>query len=670
MKLYIAEKPSLGRAVADALPKPHRKADGCIYAANGDVVSWCIGHLLTQVDPEAYDPIFKQWKFEHLPIIPEQWKLKSVAKTSKQLSILKKLIKQATQLVHVGDPDREGQLLVDEVIHFSGVKGNKLKQVERCLISDLTVNAVKRSLQQLRSNQDFIPLSTSALARTRADWLYGLNLTRTYTLLAQKSGYKGVISVGRVQTPLLGLVARRDKEIAKFVSKPFYEVLAHCVVNNSGQGASSFSAKWQPSEACAAYQDSEGRVLVKALAENVAARITNQPATVKSFSNKNKKQIAPLPYNLSGLQIDAAKRFGYSAQQVLDSAQALYERHKLITYPRSDSRYLPRNHHSQAKQVAQAIASNDVSLKKAVNDADLLIKGRAWNDSKVDAHHAIIPTDTTKSMNTLDQVSKNIYQLIARQYICQFYGDYCYAECIAEIEINQGLFVSKAKSKQSDGWKILFPQKETESFLPTMKKGQVLHCERGEVIDKNTQPPAYFSDATLLAAMSNIARFVKDPELKKVLKETDGLGTEATRAGIIELLFKRQFLQRIGKTIQATEVGSKLIESLPDSLTLPDMTALWEMQLNAISQKDQSYQGFVFPLQEQLRNIVQKAIADGPQALVNLPASTGGFKKTFKKKRAFTNKAATTANRSTTAKRSTAAKGATKATPRKRATTK
>lgn len=636
MKLYIAEKPSLGRAVADALPKPHRKADGCIYAGNGDVVSWCIGHLLTQVDPEAYDPSFKQWKFEHLPIIPEQWKLKSVAQTSKQLGILKKLIKQADQLVHVGDPDREGQLLVDEVIHFSGVKGKKLQQVERCLISDLTVNAVKRSLQQLRSNQDFIPLSTSALARTRADWLYGLNLTRAYTLLAQKSGYKGVISVGRVQTPLLGIVARRDKEIEKFVSKPFYQVLAHCqVINKSNVGKEdpNFTAKWQPSEACAPYQDSEGRVLVKALAENVAARITNQPAIVISFINKNKKQIAPLPYNLSGLQIDAAKRFGYSAQQVLDAAQALYERHKLITYPRSDSRYLPRNHHQQAKYVAQAIANNEPVMQQAVLNADLSIKGRAWNDSKVDAHHAIIPTDTNKSTSSLDLLSKNIYQLIARQYLCQFYEDYCYAECIAEIEINKGLFISKAKSKQSDGWKILFPQKEAESFLPTLIKGQILDCYRGEVIDKNTQPPAYFTDATLLAAMSNIARFVQDPDLKKVLKETDGLGTEATRAGIIELLFKRQFLQRIGKTIQATEVGRKLIESLPDSLTLPDMTALWEMQLNAISHKEQSYQGFVFPLQEQLGHIIKKAIADGPQALVNLPASPTGFKKSFAKRK-------------------------------------
>jgi DNA topoisomerase-3 len=631
MKLYIAEKPSLARAIADALPKPHRKADGCIYVGNGDVVSWCIGHLLTQVDPEAYDPEYKKWKFEHLPIIPENWKLKSTPRTSKQLSILKKLIKQADNLVHVGDPDREGQLLVDEVIHFSGVKGNKLKQVERCLVSDLTVNAVKRSLQQLRSNQEFIALSTSALARTRADWLYGLNLTRVYTLQAQKSGYQGVISVGRVQTPLLGLVARRDKEIEVFVSKPFYEVEAH-LTTLEPENVASFTAKWKPSEACEKYQDHEGRVLVKKLAENVAQRISQQAAVVKSFTAKNKKQVAPLPYNLSALQIDAAKRFSYTALEVLDICQALYEKYKLITYPRSDSRYLPKNHLSQAGSVTRAIANNQPGLKKAVSDASLSLQSRAWNDKKVDAHHAIIPTDKHQSLTTLDTASQNIYALIARQYLCQFYGDYHYGECVAEIEINNGLFISKAKAKISDGWKVLFDKQEKDSYLPALSKGQKLFCNKGEVIEKNTQPPAYFTDATLLAAMSNIARYVKDSELKGVLKETDGLGTEATRAGIIELLFKRLFLQRTGKLIKATETGRKLIESLPEMLTLPDMTAQWEMELNAISQKEQSYQGFVVPLQNQLKSIIQKAIADGPRALANLPSSGNVFKKSYRKK--------------------------------------
>ncbi|AGH81377.1 DNA topoisomerase III [Psychromonas sp. CNPT3] len=637
MKLYIAEKPSLGRAIAQALPKPHRKAEGCIHVGNGDIVSWCIGHLLTQVDPEDYQEAFKKWKFEHLPIIPEQWKLKSVARTRKQLSVLKKLIKQADQLIHVGDPDREGQLLVDEVIHFSGVRAAKLKQVQRCLISDLTLNAVKRSLQSLRSNQEFIALSTSALARTRADWLYGLNLTRVYTLQAQKSGYKGVISVGRVQTPLLGLVVRRDLEIERFVSKPFYEVEAH--LEGSQQNALAlFTAKWKPSAACQQYQDAEGRVIVKGLAENVAQRITGQDAIVKEFSAKNKKQTPPLPYNLSGLQIDAAKRYHYSAQQVLDVCQTLYERYQLITYPRSDSRYLPNNHHQQAPSIARAITHNTSTLSAAVAGADLSIKGRAWNDAKVDAHHAIIPTDSHKSLSSLDQMSQNIYYLIARQYLCQFYPDHTYAQCVAEIEINKGLFVSKAKAKLEDGWKVLFNTQEKDTFLPNLSKGQRLFCNKGQVIEKNTQAPQHFNDATLLAAMSKISRYVKDKGLKGILKDTDGLGTEATRAGIIELLFKRQFLKRVGKTIEASEVGRKLIESLPELLTLPDMTAQWEMQLNAISLKKQSYNGFIVPLEKQLKIIIDKAIKDGPQALSQLPSTGGTFKKTYRKKRGVANK--------------------------------
>ena len=628
MKLYIAEKPSLARALADALPKPHKKADGCIHVGNGDVVSWCIGHLLTQVDPEDYDQQYKKWKFEHLPIIPEQWKLKSNPRTSKQLSILKKLIKQADKLVHVGDPDREGQLLVDEVIHFSGVKGDKLKQVQRCLISDLTTNAVKRSLKELRSNQEFIALSTSALARTRADWLYGLNLTRVYTLQAQKSGYQGVISVGRVQTPLLGLVAKRDQQIEAFISKPFYEVQAHLSTATN----ETFTAKWKPSKACEKQQDEASRILSKALAENVASRINQQNAVVKSFISKNKKQPAPLPYNLSALQIDAAKRFSYSAQQVLDICQKLYESYKLITYPRSDSRYLPRNHFKQASSVCQAIAKNDKNLTKAVNNADLSIKSRAWNDKKVDAHHAIIPTDIHKSLTTLDKASQNVYMLIARQYLAQFYPDYLYSESVAEIEINNGLFICKAKCKQQDGWKVLFDSQDKASFLPQLKTGDKLFCNKGEVVEKNTQPPEFFNDATLLAAMSNIGRYLKDENLKKIIKETDGLGTEATRAGIIELLFKRQFLQRTGKQIKATEIGRKLIQSLPEILTLPDMTAQWEMQLNAISHKQQNYQGFVLPLQTQLTAIIEKAISDGPQALSNLPAAVNHFKKSYRKK--------------------------------------
>ena len=213
MKLYIAEKPSLGRAIAAALPKPHKKQQGYIEVGNGDVVTWCIGHLLEQADPEAYDPSYAKWQLEHLPIIPQQWQLKAKAKTRSQLTVLRKLVRQATQLVHAGDPDREGQLLVDEVINHLKVSAAKKSQTQRLLVSDLNLAAVKKSLSSLRSNQEFVALSISALARSRADWLYGINLTRAYSILGQKSGFHGVLSVGRVQTPVLALVVNRDREI-------------------------------------------------------------------------------------------------------------------------------------------------------------------------------------------------------------------------------------------------------------------------------------------------------------------------------------------------------------------------------------------------------------------------------------------------------------------------
>ncbi|MCS6206280.1 DNA topoisomerase III [Shewanella baltica] len=647
MILYIAEKPSLGRAIADVLPKPHKKGDGFIEAANGDCVSWCVGHLLEQAEPDAYNPEFKSWKFEHLPIVPDKWQLKPKAATRSQLTVLKRLVKQANTLVNAGDPDREGQLLVDEVIAYLGVRGDKLHQTQRLLISDLNPQAVKRALTQLRSNREFIPLSTSALARSRADWLYGMNMTRAYTIQGKKVGYQGVLSVGRVQTPLLGLVVRRDEEIANFQSKPFYEVLAHLATEKQ----EAFSAKWQPSEACQPYMDEEGRVLARGLAQNVVSRISDKPALVTQLVAKDKKQNPPLPYSLSALQIDAAKRFGMSAKDVLDTCQSLYERHKLITYPRSDSRYLPVEQHSLAPSVLKAISSGAAELLQGANAPDPRLKSKAWDDKKVDAHHAIVPTEKTANLSSLSQRERQLYLHVARQYLAQFYPAYCYSETTVQVTIEGGLFNTKARQDKSLGWKQLFARQEpngskassnksteesagkddeeNDEFigqLPPLKLGQALHCTRGELLEKNTQPPKAFTDATLLGAMTGISRYVTDPEIRKILKETDGLGTEATRAGIIELLFKRGFLQRLGKSIVSTDVGKGLINSLPASATTPDMTALWEASLNGICHKETSYQAFMQPLLGTLSTLIQNAGAQLPTALNGLKGQ--GYRKT------------------------------------------
>jgi|TARA_B110000211_G_scaffold83806_1_gene98115 DNA topoisomerase-3 len=637
MKLYIAEKPSLGRAIAEVLPKPHKKGDGFITVGNGDCVSWCIGHLLEQAEPDAYDAKFKQWQLEHLPIVPEKWQLKAKPNSRKQLAVLRHLVKDADELVHAGDPDREGQLLVDQVIDYLGVKGAKRASIQRCLINDLNPVAVTRALSQLRDNREFIPLSTSALARSRADWLYGINMTRAFTLQGRKVGYQGVLSVGRVQTPLLGLVVNRDVEIEHFVSKPFFQVVANLLT----KGGERFKARWQPSEECLPWQDEEGRVLSRGLVDNVAARITHQPATVTSRSSKKRLQAPPLPYSLSSLQIDGAKRFGMSAKAVLDTCQRLYERHKLLTYPRSDSRYLPMEHLQERGAVLDAIKNNCSALSSAVSKADTSLVSKAWNDKKVEAHHAIIPTARRMDASKLTKAERDIYALAARQYLIQFYPPHESQESQIELMIAGGIFVAKASESLNPGWKQLFPnrgavkspQQEAalNNHLPTVKKGDVCSSEVGEIIAKETSPPKPFDDASLLAAMTGIARYVKDPEIRRVLKETDGLGTEATRASIIELLFTRGFLQRQGKRIRSTAAGKGLITSLPAMATTPDMTAQWETLLSAISAKETSYQAFMLPLEMALRDLIAQSQVQLPTGLKDVQAKQPAFRKAAKK---------------------------------------
>ncbi|MCL9782648.1 DNA topoisomerase III [Vibrio sp. S4M6] len=634
-RLFIAEKPSLGRAIAAALPNPQKKDQGFIRCGNGDVVTWCIGHLLEQVEPDAYDERYKKWNISDLPIIPQQWQLRPRKASSKQLTVIRKLLKQSSTIVHAGDPDREGQLLVDEVLDYCKVSKSKKETTQRLLISDLNLPAVKRALNTMRSNRDFIPLSISALARSRADWLYGMNMSRAFTLLGQKAGYQGVLSVGRVQTPVLGLVVRRDEEIENFIPKDYFTLHA-LIPYQDARVSFDIRAKWKPSEACRPWQDEEGRVLNRKLVENVASRIADQPATVVESEHKKTKQAPPLPYSLSALQIDAAKQCNMSAQQVLDTCQSLYEKHKLITYPRSDCRYLPKEHFSQASAIVSAIFSNSHELSQSGKEADVNLKSKAWNDSKVDAHHAIIPTAKTKSVDTLTPREAKVYQLIARQYLMQFFPAAVYSEGKLIFDIAGGMFVAKGKQLFSSGWRVLLVQTMDErndniDNVPAIEKGTQLICREGEIKDCKTEPPRHFSESTLLQAMTGIARYVEDKELKKILRDTDGLGTEATRAGILDTLFKRQLLSREGKSIVSTPAGRGLVHALPIESTLPDLTAHWEHQLQAMSEKGQPYQPFMDKLVERVTELMTQAKTGPlPESLRHLPQVK---RPAFKKKR-------------------------------------
>ncbi|MRT13611.1 DNA topoisomerase III [Enterobacteriaceae bacterium RIT711] len=606
MRLFIAEKPSLARAIADVLPKPHRRGDGFIECGNGQVVTWCIGHLLEQAQPDAYDARYARWNLADLPIVPEKWQLQPRPSVTKQLNAIKKLLVQADEVVHAGDPDREGQLLVDEVLDYLDLAPAKRQQVQRCLINDLNPQAVERAISRLRSNSEFIPLCVSALARARADWLYGINMTRAYTILGRNAGYQGVLSVGRVQTPVLGLVVRRDEEIENFIAKDFFEVKAHIITPKDER----FVATWIPSESCEPYQDEEGRLLHRPLAEHVVNRIGGQPAVVTAYNDKRESEVAPLPFSLSSLQIEAAKRFGLSAQNVLDICQKLYETHKLITYPRSDSRYLPEEHFAGRHSVLNAISVHQPDLlpQPALN-TDL--RNRCWDDKKVDAHHAIIPTARSSKISLSENEAK-VYNLIARQYLMQFCADAVFRKCTIDLDIAGGKFNAKARFLAEAGWRTLLGGKERDEEndgtpLPVVAKGDELLCEKGEVNERQTQPPRHFTDATLLSAMTGIARFVQDKDLKKILRATDGLGTEATRAGIIELLFKRTFLVKKGRYIHSSDAGRALIHSLPELAARPDMTAQWESTLTQISEKQCRYQDFMQPLVQTLYDLIHQA---------------------------------------------------------------
>lgn len=633
MRLFIAEKPSLGRAIADVLPKPHRRGEGYIACGNDQIVTWCVGHLLEQAQPDSYDSRYARWSLSDLPIIPEKWQLQPRPSVAKQLKVIDGLLKKASEVVHAGDPDREGQLLVDEVLDYLKLPAAKRDKVQRCLINDLNPQAVERAVSRLRENREFIPLCVSALARARADWLYGINMTRAWTLLGRNAGYDGVLSVGRVQTPVLGLVVRRDEEIENFIPKDYFDVKAHIVTPTQAR----FVASWVPSEACEPWQDEEGRLLHRPLADHVVERINGKPAIVTGYTDRRENETAPLPFSLSSLQIEAAKRYGLSAQTVLDTCQRLYETHKLITYPRSDCRYLPEEHFAGRQSVLKAIGVHQPTLQLPA-DFNPQQKNRCWDDKKVDAHHAIIPTARSGAVR-LSENEARVYALIARQYLMQFCPDAIFRKCTIELDIAGGKFIAKARFLAEAGWRALLGDKERDEEnegmpLPVVAKGEALLCERGEVVEKQTQPPRHFTDATLLSAMTGIARFVQDKALKKVLRATDGLGTEATRAGIIELLFRRAFLVKKGRYIHASEAGRALIHSLPEMAARPDMTAHWESTLTRISEKACRYDDFMQPLVTTLTDLIHQARQQpAAHAFRGLPASgQKKAKKPFRRK--------------------------------------
>ena len=591
-RLFIAEKPSMGRAIAqglEALGNKSRSADGCIHVGS-DTVTWLFGHILEQYSPDEYDEKYKRWHIEDLPIVPSVWKLKVKPDAKKQYKIVSALAKEADEIIHAGDPDREGQLLVDELLAHIGVL--KTKPVKRILLNALDVKSVQEALRHIRPNDEFVGLRNSALARSRADWLIGMNLSRIYTILARSAGYDSVVNVGRVKTPTMGLVVRREIEIRTFKPVTFFTPQVEFRHANG-----SFRAKWKAQEQDGV--DEEGRILKKDLAEEILTASSVPPAKIESVEQKKGTSPQRLPYSLSALQIDAGKIFGYSPQEVLDTQQALYEK-KLTSYPRSDCDYLPENQFGDAAAILKNLAAADSSLERFIEKADLSIKSRAWNDKKVSAHHAIVPTTVETKLSDLSEKEKNLYMLIAKSYIAQFYPAQEFLSTKVELSAGGEMFTASGKVILQQGWKSLYQndvkkdeeEREEQQSLPDMQQGDSVEFAGGKIVEGVTKPPARFTPATLLKAMKEIHKYVHDKELAASLKECSGIGTEATRAGMIDELEKRGFIKKAGKNFVPTEIASSMCRILPESLIYPDLTARWEDALDKIGKKEMSLADF------------------------------------------------------------------------------
>lgn len=628
MRLFIAEKPSMAREISKCLPenKNIQKRNG-YFIQGDDVVTWVVGHVLHQAEPGDYDDKYIRWRPQDLPIVPTEWKLLVTDSSRQQFETVKELIGKADIIVNAGDPDREGQLLVDEVLYFVG----NTKPVQRILLNALDEKSVKSALGDLRDNKDFHNLYQSALARARADWLIGMNLSRAYTLSERYKGNKVTLPIGRVKTPTLALVVRRERELADFKPVDYFTVKILYTHENG-----TFWATWQPKDEQKGL-DPDGRLINKDVAKSLVQGLSASPSgIIKSVTKSKKKDPQRLPLSLSSLQVLAGKAYSYDPQTVLDTAQKLYEK-KLTTYPRSDCEYLPPNQYGDRIAILSNLAqSGDEKLSAWAQGANQGIKSRAWNEKKITAHHAIIPTTVACNVNSLSQAERNIYFLISQAYIAQFYGEHVYEQTKIIVDQCEEEFVANGRVVIEEGWKSLYkrqkskvnsegdepdltddrgaesgPKKdaiEEADHLPAVKKNDAVEYTDSSIEAKQTKPPSRFTPSTLLQAMKEIHKFVKNEELKKQLKAVSGIGTEATRANIIDELISRGFMKTSGKkqVLSPTDTGYLLVDALPDELLYPDETAIWEERLALMSEGEDTLESFLKDQIQFLQHLIDK----------------------------------------------------------------
>ncbi|PNG83897.1 DNA topoisomerase III [Pseudomonas putida] len=578
MRLFLCEKPSQGKDIGRILGATQR-GEGCLNGT-GVTVTWCIGHLVEAAAPEVYDAALKRWSLEQLPIIPQQWRVEVKPKTATQFKVVKALLAKATHLVIATDADREGELIAREIIDLCGYRG----PIERLWLSALNDASIRTALGKLRPSSDTLPMYYSALARSRADWLVGMNLSRLFTVLGRQAGYDGVLSVGRVQTPTLKLVVDRDREIAAFKSVPFWGI----DVSLSAEGQA-FAALWVAPDGCT---DDAGRCLQQPVAQQAAQQIRAAGSVqVVSIETERVREGPPLLFDLGTLQEVCSRQLGLDVQETLEIAQALYETYKATTYPRSDSGYLPESMFAEVPAVLDSLLKTDPSLRPIMGQLDRSQRSRAWNDGKVTAHHGIIPTLEPANLSALSEKELAVYRLIRAHYLAQFLPHHEFDRTVAEFSCGQQMLAATGKQVVIKGWRLVLvePQADEDGdaaarsqVLPPLREGLACQVAEVEIKALKTMPPKPYTQGELVKSMKGVAHFVTDPRLKQKLKDTTGIGTEATRANIISVLIARGYIVKKGRSIRASDAAFTLIDAVPAAIADPGTTAVWEQALDMI----------------------------------------------------------------------------------------
>ena len=592
----IAEKPSVGRDLARVLPGQFTKGEGFLEGPE-HVVTWAVGHLVQLAEPDEYDDRFKKWRMADLPIVPERFKLViRDERSKKQMNVIKRLIsrEEVTSVINACDAGREGELIFAYLYEKAGSR----KPVRRLWLNSMTTGAIKQGFGELRSGDELAPLEEAARSRSEADWIVGMNATRAATIRL-RSAFDGAVSLGRVQTPTLAILARREEEIRAFVPEPYWVVDA--AFDPVKDGPRVYEGRY--------HAGANPRLKTAEEAAAVVRDCEGQTGEITKLEKSERKERPPLLYDLTSLQRDANARYGFSARRTLAAAQRLYEEHTALTYPRTNSRYLPRDMINEIKPIAQLVGerSEYAQASRYVLGLDVLPLARVVNDEKVTDHHAIIPTNAERHpVDRMSEDDRRIYDLVVRRFLAIFHPDAVFENTRVETTVASHVFRTRGKLMLVPGWRGVYGEEADvdgagrsdedegrEQQLPRLERGEQVGVREISSEEKETKPPRRYSEGSLLAAMETAGKLVDEDELREAMKDS-GIGTPATRAAIIERLIQVGYIERDGRALVVTEKGMNVIRLLGEhALTSPGLTGEWEHRLARIETGEDSRKAFM-----------------------------------------------------------------------------